>query len=255
MNTPNNINYERAEDLKRLDFIQNSLNQLGSKKLKVLDVGCGNGNISRYVGSQGHDVLGIDISSTTIEKAKSLTNMPNVQFRNIPAEELIAKDETFDMVVCSEVIEHLNTPNVVVHALGKLIHENGILVVTVPNGYGPREVFMTKPLQWLKANTPGLYGSVNTFKKALGYSGATVQSDAENLTHVQFFSKKSLLNLIEQTGLKLISFRPSNFIEGVFPFSLIAKRSKAIQTLDCKIADLLPDQMASGFMSAWQISK
>jgi 2-polyprenyl-3-methyl-5-hydroxy-6-metoxy-1,4-benzoquinol methylase len=255
MSNSNNINYERAEDLKRLDFIQNNLNKLGNRKLKVLDVGCGNGNISRYIGSKGHDVLGIDISEATINKAVSLTNMPNVRFKNIAAEELIAASEFFDLVICSEVIEHLDTPSTVVQALSVLINKNGILIVTVPNGFGPRELFITKPLQWMKSKAPFVYGAVNSFKKALGFSGATVQSDAENLTHVQFFTKRSLISLISQNGLKLVQFRPSNFIEGVFPYSLIAKRSNKLQSLDCWMADQLPDQMASGFMSAWQINK
>ncbi len=255
MSNVNNINYERAEDLKRLDFIQNSLDKLGNRKLKVLDVGCGNGNISRYIGSKGHDVLGIDISEATIEKAKSLTDMPNVRFKNIAAEDLIATAEIFDLVICSEVIEHLDTPSVVVEVLRALINKKGILIVTVPNGFGPRELFITKPLQWMKTKTPGIYGAVNSFKKTLGFSGATVQSDAENLTHVQFFSKKSLLNLISKNELKLIQFRSSNFIEGVFPYSILAKRSKKLQDIDCWMADQLPDQMASGFMSAWQINK
>lgn len=255
MSNVNNINYERAEDLKRLDFIQNNLNKLGDRKLKVLDVGCGNGNISRYIGSKGHDVLGIDISEATICKAISLTDMPNVRFKNIAAEELIAASEIFDLVICSEVIEHLDTPSIVVEALSVLINKNGILIVTVPNGFGPRELFITKPLQWMKSKAPFVYGAVNSFKKALGFSGATVQSDAENLTHVQFFTKRSLISLISQNGLKLVQFRPSNFIEGVFPYSLIAKRSNKLQSLDCWMADQLPDQMASGFMSAWQINK
>lgn len=255
MSNLNNINYERAEDLKRLDFIQNSLDKLGNRKLKVLDVGCGNGNISRYIGSKGHDVLGIDISEATIKKAISLTNMPNVSFKNIAAEELVEASETFDLVICSEVIEHLDTPSIVVEALKSLINKDGILIVTVPNGFGPRELFITKPLQWMKSKAPGIYNAVNTFKKALGYSGATVQSDAENLTHVQFFTKDSLINLISKNELKLIHFRTSNFIEGVFPYSLLAKRSKKLQEVDCWMADQLPDQMASGFMSAWQINK
>jgi 2-polyprenyl-3-methyl-5-hydroxy-6-metoxy-1,4-benzoquinol methylase len=181
--------------------------------------------------------------------------MPNVRFKNIAAEELIAASEFFDLVICSEVIEHLDTPSVVVEALRLLINKSGILIVTVPNGFGPRELFITKPLQWMKSKTPSVYGAVNSFKKALGFSGATVQSDAENLTHVQFFTKRSLINLISKNELKLIQFGTSNFIEGVFPYSLLAKRSNKLQSLDCWMADQLPDQMASGFMSAWQINK
>ncbi len=254
MENSNQIKYERAEDLKRLSFIDSCLNSFEGKKLNVLDVGCGNGNISRYMGAKGHNVLGIDISQSTIEKAQMLTTMQNVSFKNIAIEDLIANSE-FDIIICSEVIEHLDTPLVVVSSLKQLLSRNSILIITVPNGYGPRELFITKPLQLLKRETPKFYGFINKFKKSLGFSGATVQSDAENLTHVQFFTKKSLCRLIGTNGLKLLSFKSSNFIEGVFPFSLFTRKNVRLQTIDCWIADQLPHQFASGFMSAWQLKK
>lgn len=250
----NHINYNRAEDLKRLEFIDSCLESFKGKMLRVLDVGCGNGNISRYIGSKGHTVLGIDISDATIKTATSLTAMSNVSFQNIPVEELHTEKE-FDLIICSEVIEHLNQPTVVVNALKKLLKKEGMLIVTVPNGFGPRELFITKPLQFMKSNTPKVFQWVNSAKKSMGFSGATVQSDAENLTHVQFFTKKALCNLIGSDSMQLRSFRASNFIEGVFPFSLLTKRNQKLQAIDCWIADQLPHQFASGFMSAWQYKK
>jgi 2-polyprenyl-3-methyl-5-hydroxy-6-metoxy-1,4-benzoquinol methylase len=247
----NQIKYDKAEDLKRLNFIESSLNSFNGKKLNVLDVGCGNGNISRFIGSKGHNVLGIDISDATISKAISLTNMPNVKFRNVAVESIVA-EETFDVIICSEVIEHLDTPSTVVNALKKLLSKNGVLIVTVPNGFGPRELFITKPLQFLKTKTPKIYGFVNSIKHSMGFTGATVQSDAENLTHIQFFTKKSLCNLIDSKDMNLIKFRSSNFIEGVFPFSLITKKSVKLQEIDCWMADQLPHHFTSGFMSAWK---
>ena len=54
MENLNNINYERAEDLKRLDFIQSCLDKFGAQKIKVLDVGCGyhpfKGRIQNIIG-------------------------------------------------------------------------------------------------------------------------------------------------------------------------------------------------------------
>ena len=252
MKNENQIHYERAEDLKRLSFIEQFLKRNENKQLNVLDVGCGNGNISRFIGSFGHQVLGIDISDTTIEKARELTNMPNVQFRNVSAEDLMSK-EKYDVIVCSEVIEHLSLPSGVVVALAGLLKPYGTLIVTVPNGFGPREVLMTKPLQWFRDKTPSLYNGIKVVKGWMGYTGATVQSDAENLTHLQFFSKSALCKLVGGNGFRLVGFGTSNFMEGVFPFSLLTKRVKALQSFDCWLADQLPDQMASGFMTAWQL--
>lgn len=250
----NNVNYTRIEDLKRLEFIDSIISKYDLKKLKVLDVGCGNGNISRYVGAKGHLVTGIDISANAINKAKELTNLPNVKFRNIPAEKLDSNDK-FDLIICSEVIEHLSIPEQVLTTLKKLLNSNGTLIVTVPNGFGPREVLITKPIQWLKTNKPEILDSLNKIKSKMGFTGQTIQSDADDLTHVQFFTKKSLSKLVSKHGLKLVNFDKSNFIETVFPFSLFTKRSIMLQKLDCKIASILPHYFVSGFMSAWQPEK
>lgn len=247
-----NIAYKRIEDLKRLNFIETKIQSLKKLDLNILDVGCGNGNISRFLGSKGFKVLGIDISESSIMKARYLNGFENVSFRHLAAEELIGI-EKFDVVVCSEVIEHLDNPQLVVDQLRKLLNPGGLLIVTVPNGFGPRELFITKPLQWMKKKLPPVYSFVNRFKKALGFSGATVQSDAENLTHVQFFTKSSLVKLISNNELKLIGFNGSNFVEGVFPISLISKKSIAVQKFDCWLADKLPVSFSSGFMTAWTI--
>jgi ubiquinone biosynthesis O-methyltransferase len=161
---PININYQRVEDLKRLDFIKLNINKFEKNKLSVLDVGCGNGIISRFIASLGHKVLGIDISKATIEKAKYLNTLSNLDFQNISAEELLVSQK-YDVIICSEVIEHLYKPTVVLETLKKLLHKDGILIVTVPNGFGPRELFMTRPLQWIKNKAPEMYNILNKFKK------------------------------------------------------------------------------------------
>jgi 2-polyprenyl-3-methyl-5-hydroxy-6-metoxy-1,4-benzoquinol methylase len=250
----NNVNYTRAEDLKRLSFIDSVIAKFKTDKLKVLDIGCGNGNISRYIGSKGHLVTGIDISKSAIDKAIELNEMKNVAFFNISAENLNS-NQKFDLIICSEVIEHLNIPENVISTLKNLLKHKGVLIVTVPNGFGPREVLITKPIQWLKKNKPSLFTVINNIKSKMGFTGQTIQSDADDLTHVQFFTKKSLTNLISKHNLKLINFDKSNFVETVFPFSLFTKRSITLQKLDCKLASLLPHYVASGFMSAWQMKK
>ena len=86
----------------------------------------------------------------------------------------------------------------------------------------------------------------------LGYSGTTVQSAADNLDHIQFFSKKDLEQLSKQHGFKITGFGKANFVEDVFPFSLLAKRLVFLQKIDCKIADLLPYQFTGGFFTVWE---
>lgn len=243
--------YERIADIKRLNFITESLQKEIPANAHVLDVGCGNGVISRHLGQFGYNVLGIDISQKTIDVARSKNKLPNVAFEAISAEELTAKGQQYDAVICSEVLEHLHHPEVLLRTIYASLKDNGILVVTVPNGMGPREVCVTKPM--LKArNNPGLWSFINKVKSALGFKGTTVQSQADNLDHVQFFTRKDLTALASANDFRIIRFAKTNFVEDVFPFSIVTKRVKALQSLDCSIAELLPVGFTGGFNTLWK---
>src|ERR1700730_10225498 len=139
------MEFDRISDVKRLNFIIDVLKKNNPQDAWVLDVGCGNGVISRSLGAEGFNVYGIDISEKTIEKARSLNLYPNVKFDVISAEQLVARGERYDAVICSEVLEHLEDPRRLLGLLYQSIKPGGKLIVTVPNGNGPRELFVTRP--------------------------------------------------------------------------------------------------------------
>jgi len=246
------MEYNRIADIKRLQFIITTLNENLQKGSRVLDVGCGNGIISRGVGKEGYQVHGIDISEKAIEKAKALTTLPNVTFDNISAEQLVADGNKFDAVICSEVLEHLNHPQKLLKVLYDSLRDNGLLIVTVPNGRGPREMFVTKPIIRMQQKNNWMWRMLPKIKRLLGYSGTTVQSDAEDLTHVQFFTKKSLESLAVTNNFKIIKFGVTNFIDDVFPFSIVTKRVMYLQKMDAALADKLPANYAGSFVSVWK---
>jgi len=244
--------YDRIADRKRVDFIANVLHTSLPPNGRILDVGCGNGVISRHLGRLGFKVLGIDVSEKTIATARSLTNDPKVQFQKKSAEELVASGEKYDAVICSEVLEHLNDPGALLRVLYNTLTDNGKLIVTVPNGQGPRESFVTKPVLRMRSKNNWAWRLIVRLKKSLGYSGTTVQSAADNLDHIQFFSKKDLEQLSQRNGFRITGFGKANFVEDVFPFSFFAKRVTLLQKIDCKIADILPDRFTGGFFSVWE---
>ncbi|MBO9730978.1 MAG: methyltransferase domain-containing protein [Chitinophaga sp.] len=243
--------YNRITDIKRLNFITDSLKKNIPEGGRVLDVGCGNGVISRHLGQFGYEVLGIDISEKTIAVANERNTLPNVKFAAISAEALTAQGETYDAVICSEVLEHLDQPHLLLHTIYASLKDNGLLVVTVPNGNGPRELCVTRPM--LKArNHPALWSSINKVKRGLGFKGTTAQSQADNLDHVQFFTRKDLQQLATVSNFKIVQFAKTNFVEDVFPFSLVTKRVKFLQKLDCQVAELLPYGFTGGFNTLWR---
>lgn len=102
----------------------------------ILDVGCGNGSLSHWLASLGYVVTGLDISLQGIETARR--SFPDVTFlngdvRDLPGE--ISKQK-FDIVLATEVIEHLYSPAEFVHAIKRCIAVKGRLVLTTPyHGY------------------------------------------------------------------------------------------------------------------------
>lgn len=246
------MEFNRFSDIKRLTFITETLNNNLPKGSVVLDVGCGNGVITRSLGSLGFKVLGIDVSERAIERANLLNKFPNVNFKVISAEQLNSEGNKYDAVICSEVLEHLQNPELLLNTLYQSLTDKGFLIVTVPNGKGPRETFVTKPVISLQKKNNLVWKFIQKLKHFLGYKGTTVQSDASDLTHIQFFTKNSLELLANENNFKIVKFGKTNFIEDVFPFSLFTKRIYFLQKLDCKVAELLPYACTGGFVSVWQ---
>ena len=251
MNFTNFTEYNQTEDIKRLKFIVSAIQEIKSDKIRIIEIGCGNGNNCYQLAKMGYDVTGIDISEETITNAKKIhQQLPNLKFECRSAED-VDTTQKFDAIVCSEVIEHLHDPDIVVSHLRNILRDEGKAVINVPNGFGPREVLMTKPMQNAMKKNDWRWKSISAVKRLLGYKGTTVQSSAPELSHIQFFTKKSFTALAEKFGFRIEKFGVSNFVERVFPFSLFTKLIPPLQNFDCWLADRLPQSWASGFMSVW----
>lgn len=240
--------YSDIEDIKRLDFIVNSIKSMNNPDAKILDIGCGNGNISLALGSLGYNVIGVDIDQASIDTANSRNKYPNVKFELLDANSFVMSDE-FDGVVCSEVLEHLHKPYELLESIYRILKPGGVFAATVPNGYGPREMLITRPMQWLGRHN--LDKGIIAFKKLLGYSAKTLQSSNEDLTHVQFFSVGGFNRLLKGVGFKALEYQNADFLERIFPFSLFTRRIKALQRLDCWLVDFLPRHFTCGFYTSW----
>lgn len=100
---------------------------------RVLEVGCGEGYILNLINNG--KLYGIDLSNTAIARAKQkLASKTNVKKLIIgPAEKLPFKPKSFDVIICSEVIEHVQNPRRVLQELARVAKPNARIVVTFPN--------------------------------------------------------------------------------------------------------------------------
>ena len=73
----------------------------------VLNLGCSAGIIDEYVGRSVADIIGVDIDAEAIAYANARKTSANAQFRVDDAMNLSFADSSFDVVICSQVYEHV----------------------------------------------------------------------------------------------------------------------------------------------------
>ena len=158
-----------VELVKKLDDVQS-----------ICDLGCGNGHISGRLAALGYQVTGVDASASGIQIAQRA--YPGVEFVNA----LIDGDLNlgqFDLVISSDVIEHLYRPSDLVEAAASQLKPGGQILLGTPyHGY-------------LKNLVLAITGKLDAHFSALHDGG-----------HIKFFSVNTLSKLLRVHGFDDLSF-------------------------------------------------
>jgi 2-polyprenyl-3-methyl-5-hydroxy-6-metoxy-1,4-benzoquinol methylase len=136
---------------------------------KVLDVGCAYGFMLERM-PDSFEKFGVDVSEYAISIAKK--RLPSAVFVISDAEKSLPfQEETFDVVICNDVLEHLENPAMALENIKKVLKKGGILYINTPN--------------------------LNSFrKKILGFADKKEH-------HISMFSHKNLLDLLGTGGFKV----------------------------------------------------
>jgi SAM-dependent methyltransferase len=265
-------------DAKRLRVIRAWLAGIraeeGGRPLSVLDFGCGTGSHLLFpLAVDGDRFHGVDVHEPTIRAAEAMNRLSNVTFSCETAEQLVARGAHFDVIICSEVLEHLHDPAAVLAAFGRMLPPGGALLVTVPNGFGPYENLkrLEKRLDAAGierfidyAKWPGRYVAWRLDGRGVpprpGTAAARCGSDGNGVGflnfesgHVQFYTLDVLQSLFTSAGFALEEARGRSFICGPylgFFLNVLARLpgGKAFFTLNNRLADILPLSFASDWM-------
>lgn len=125
----------RRYHLKRLNLVINKLRFItktsGKRKLTFLDAGCGDGTYELLLERDFDYLVGLDLTRSNLKIAKEYAKDRNkVDFILADAEHLPFRDLSVDIVLCSEVLEHLYDP---LQALSELLRIfRNTLLLTVP---------------------------------------------------------------------------------------------------------------------------
>ena len=127
--------------------------------LRFLDVGCGGGLLCEPAARLGAEVVGIDPGESNIEAAgiHAAASGLVVDYRQTSAEELQAAGETFDVVLCMEVVEHVADVEAFLAACAAMVRPGGLIFVATINrtlkAYALAIVGAEYVLRWLPRGT------------------------------------------------------------------------------------------------------
>ena len=112
---------------------------------RVLDIGCGGGILADAMARKGAEVLGIDLAGKALKVAQLHAleaQTPGVSYREVSAETLADEQpETFDVVTCMEMLEHVPDPSSVVRACAALVKPGGHVFFSTINRNAKAFVF------------------------------------------------------------------------------------------------------------------
>ena len=118
----------------RVSWLESHIGGFANKK--ILDIGCGGGLLSESMAKAGGNVTGIDASTELLDVAELhlLESGLNVNYQNARAEELAEKmPESFDLVTCFEMLEHVPQPASIVAAAAALVKPQGFVAFATLN--------------------------------------------------------------------------------------------------------------------------
>jgi SAM-dependent methyltransferase len=123
-----NFDYDEARHLAAYDY---AATLAGGKR--VLDAGCGEGYNTQSLARVAAHVTGVDYSAEAIAFCKRTWTAPNLRFEHVDLTRPGGFEDTFDLVVNFQVLEHIEDDRAFLEALRARLAPGGALLLTTPN--------------------------------------------------------------------------------------------------------------------------
>lgn len=155
---------------------------------RVLDVGCGTGELGRLLKNSGvAEVVGIELEESAWAEARLV--LDDAFCGDVEKMDLPFADGYFDAVVCGDVLEHLVDPVSVLRKFARILSPEGIIIISMPNARYAQVVAMLAHGRWK-------------------YEDAGIM----DRTHLRFFTKTDLIELVREAGLRLVKMAPLSLL-------------------------------------------
>lgn len=129
--------------------------QIDPRGRKVLDVGCGGGLLAEEFARLGCQVIGIDPSASSLATARAHAQQAglDIDYRVGAGEDLPFADASFEIVYCSDVLEHVNDLEKVIAEIARVLKPGGVFLYDTINRTFPSKLVMIKLLQEWEATS------------------------------------------------------------------------------------------------------
>jgi 2-polyprenyl-3-methyl-5-hydroxy-6-metoxy-1,4-benzoquinol methylase len=166
------------------DFLINTLQLDKSrvKKIKILDVGCGNGKLLYNLSASGFEnINGCDYSALSENKSKGMKDYKVIDLNKQSLIDVYKKG-SFDITCCTEVLEHLFDPEGTLNQIIDLTKKNGYILITVPL-------------------------DLNILARIKILLGQNIHDTFKVGTHIKYFKPKAVIKKMEEHKLKIIQIK------------------------------------------------
>lgn len=168
------------------------------KKLKLLEVGCGRGDVMKNFQELGLECFGVDLS----QEAKVLNSGIEVRICDLEKEKLPFKSNFFDVVYSKSFIEHLNNPENFFKEATRVLKPNGLLIILAPDWETQHRTFFDDYTH----RTPYTCFTLKDLYEMFNYQEVMVNK----FRQLPIAWKYPMINIFCQIIAPFISFRTTN---------------------------------------------
>lgn len=195
---------------------------------KILDLGCGTGYYLFLLSSLPVklDLTGFDHDIKALKEAEHFLKGRKIEFVLGDSHVLPFKDNTFDKIVASEVLEHVADDKQVLGELYRVLKRKGVLIISVPSINYP---FLWDPTSWIFQHIFGTH-----IKKGF-FAGIWNQ-------HVRLYERNDLKVKFEKSGFKILIIQELTY--WCLPFNHYIVNLVARLLYDIKISKKMADKLS-----------
>jgi 2-polyprenyl-3-methyl-5-hydroxy-6-metoxy-1,4-benzoquinol methylase len=242
---------------KRLQWIISHITEANT----IVELGCGTGSmISLPLTEMGYSVYGLDTDKNSIAFGQQLFQKEGFDPENLKLMDLSELHLAPDVIIASEVLEHMHGNDLVktLSIMREKLKPEGLLLVTVPNGYG---WFEMESFVWFETGIGQLLERLRIVSSIWQLKCLILGKDIQSLypstlcnsSHRQRFTYHSIIKLLEDNGFEVIESKGSVLFAG--PFSnLFFTGIRTVTKINCALGYWFP-QFASGFYISCRVKR